>query len=39
MKRVSYLKLVPRRFTPDSEIVSIGSNQYTTQWIDVEPVT
>lgn len=37
MKRVSYLKLVPRRFTPDSEIVSIGSNQYTTQWIDVEP--
>lgn len=37
MKRQTFLKLVPRRFTPDSEIVSIGSNQYTTQWIDIEP--
>jgi hypothetical protein len=37
MIRNSFVKLVPRRFTPDSETVSIGSNQYTTQWVDVEP--
>jgi hypothetical protein len=37
MIRNTFVKLLPRRFTPDSEISSIGGNQYTTQWIDIEP--
>lgn len=37
MIRNSFVKLVPRRFTPDSETVSIGGNQYTSQWVDIEP--
>jgi len=37
LKRQSFIKLLPRRFTPDAEIVSIGSNQYTTQWVTVKP--
>lgn len=37
MIRVSFVKLLPRRFVPDSEIVSIGSNQYTTTFINIEP--
>jgi hypothetical protein len=37
MIRNSFVKLIPRRFTPDSEISSIGGNQYTTQWVDIEP--
>lgn len=37
MKRQSFIKLLPRRFTPDSQISSIGGNQYTTQWVSVKP--
>jgi len=37
MNRNTFIKLVPRRFTPDSEISSIGGNQYTTQWVEIKP--
>jgi hypothetical protein len=33
----SFTKLEPRRFIPDSELVSIGGNQYTTTFLDREP--
>ena len=35
--RKSFLKLEPRRFIPDSELVSIGGNQYTTTFLDRKP--
>jgi len=37
MKRDTLIKILPRRFVPDSQLVSIGSNQYTTTFIPVEP--
>jgi hypothetical protein len=39
MIRNSFVKLVPRRFVPDAELTSIGGNQYTTTFIDIEPET
>ena len=37
MNRGSLVKILPRRFVPDSEWVSIGGNQYTTEFVPREP--
>lgn len=33
----TFIKLVPRRYIPNTEITGIGGNQYTTTFVPVEP--